>query len=369
MYDRKAFKREAKQLMRTATPHFMLVALVYYLLTTGLNYVVSFLSDLGGVMTGVLSMFLSILVSLLALVMSVGFSNYALRLVRGENDGMGGLFEPFSYAGRSIGMSLLVAVFVFLWSMLVVVAGAAVCVVVFMLAESVPALAVVLVVVVYIAMVVAIVAISLRYAMANFALAEDPESGAMNAIRRSIQMMRGFKGKLFILQLSFLGWQLLVGLIILVVLGVGLLLGGASWLMQTIASIGNDPMGTYNLTMQLMSELSVWVILAEVLAMPLNLWLITYQQTAFARFYNHVSGYDYHKYMEGEQAPTEPASEPAEAEELPVLPPEGGYYTAPAPAEEPEPAENEVSAEAVEPEESEVPAEEETEAAAEDAEL
>lgn len=372
MYNRKAFKQEAKQLMRNATPHFMLVALVYYLLTAGLNYVVTFLTDVGGLLSGVLSMFLSILVSLFAMVMAVGFSNFALRLSRGEAAGTGSLFEPFSYTGRSIGMSLLVALFTFLWTMLVAVVVIILCVAIFMLLESVPALAVILFLIVYIAMLVAIVMITLRYAMANFALAENPEGGAMNAIRRSIQMLRGHKGKLFIMQLSFIGWELLVGLIIVVVLGIGLLVGGVAWLMDAVMAVGDDPMGAYNLTMQMMSRLSLWVVLAEVLAMPLSLWLITYQQTAFARFYNHVSGYDYRKYMEGEQPSIEQAPEaPAQAEEQPVQPPEGGYYTAPNPVEESaheaETAEQETPAEA--PAEESEPSTEEPEAPAEDEEI
>ena len=372
MYNRKAFKQEAKQLMRNATPHFMLVALVYYLLTAGLNYVVTFLSDAGGLITGVLSTFLSILVSLFAMVMAVGFSNFALRLSRGEAVGTGSLFDPFSYAGRSIGMRLLVALFTFLWSMLVAVVVIVLCVAIFLLLESVPVIAIALAVIVYIAMLVAIVIITLRYAMANFALAENPEGGVMNAIRRSIQMLRGHKGKLFILQLSFIGWELLVGLITLVVLGIGLLVGGASWLMDAVMAAGDDPMGAYNLTMQMMSRLSLWVILSEILAMPLNLWLITYQQTAFARFYNHVSGYDYHKYMAGEQPSIEQIPEaPTQTTEQPVQPPEGGYYTAPNPVEESAPeaatAERETPAETP-AEESETSAEE-PEAPAEDEEI
>lgn len=372
MYNRKAFKQEAKQLMRNATPHFMLVALVYYLLTAGLNYVVTFLTDVGGLLSGVLSMFLNILVSLFAMVMAVGFSNFALRLSRGETAGTGSLFEPFSYAGRSIGMNLLVALFTFLWAMLVAVVAIILCVVAFLLLESVPAIAITLVVIVYIAMLVAIVIITLRYAMANFALAENPEGGVMNAIRRSIQMLRGHKGKLFIMQLSFIGWELLVGLIITAVLGIGLLVGGAAWLMDAVMAAGDDPLGAYNLTMQLMSRLSLWVVLSEVLAMPLSLWLITYQQTAFARFYNHVSGYDYHKYMKGEQPSVEQAPEtPAQTEEQPAQPPEGGYYTTPAPMEEPAPevetAEQEAPAEA--PAEEPETSAEEPEAPAEDEEI
>ena len=48
-----------------------------------------------------------------------------------------------------------------------------------------------------------------RYAMAPYVLAEHPELTASEAIEKSKQMMAGNKGRLFCLQLSFIGWFLL----------------------------------------------------------------------------------------------------------------------------------------------------------------
>jgi uncharacterized membrane protein len=60
------------------------------------------------------------------------------------------------------------------------------------------------------------VAALIRYAMAPYLLAEDPELSVMDTIRQSKEMMEGSKGRLLFLYLSFIGWVLLAaGLAIL----------------------------------------------------------------------------------------------------------------------------------------------------------
>ena len=346
MYNRKAFKREAKELMRESTPHYMLVMLVYILLTTGLSYAVTALTDLGGLLNGAIGMFLNILLALFSMVMSVGLAYYTLNLARKKPAAMGDLFEGFTFAGRSIGMNLLVALYSVLWCILPVIGFGIVVGVVVALAEEVMAVAIVVIVIAYIGLVVAMVAILLRYSMAQFALAENPDDGASAAIRRSVQMMKGNKGKFFVLQLSFIGWGLLCVLIVLAVMAVGVLITGVDWFVGMISSAGSDPMAAYNLTMELTGHLTIWTAIAEVVCLPLTLWLTAYQQTSFARFYNYVCGYDYHQYMNqgGEPVDVLPESAAVAAEERPVPP--GGFYT-PAPKLEGEAAE-EPAAEPVE---------------------
>ena len=323
MYDRKAFKQEAKQLMHASTPHFMLVALVYILLTTGLSYVVTWLTG-SGPLAGVLSVFLNILVWLFSIVMAVGFANYALRLARREPTGMGSLFAAFSFSGRALGVQLLTALYIFLWSLLFIVAFGIVTGVLFALEVSIP-LTVLIVVILYIALVVLIVVIALRYAMASFALVDAPDDGVMEAIRRSVRMMRGYKGKYFVLELSFIGWELLIALIVSVVMGIGLMVSDTSWIFQAAMNVEYNPWMVYDLIDGIMAQMALWTLLAEVLSLPLALWLAVYRQTAAARFYNYVGGYDYHQYMNAQQ-PTTPDA-PSMPPVRPSQPPAGGYYT------------------------------------------
>jgi uncharacterized membrane protein len=55
--------------------------------------------------------------------------------------------------------------------------------------------------------------------MTPYILHDNPEMGVSDSLRRSQQMMKGFKTKLFLLDLSFIGW-LLLGFI---TFGIGLL--------------------------------------------------------------------------------------------------------------------------------------------------
>ena len=45
--------------------------------------------------------------------------------------------------------------------------------------------------------------------MVGYILADEPEIGVMEALRKSKQMMQGHKWEAFVLSLSFLGWEIL----------------------------------------------------------------------------------------------------------------------------------------------------------------
>lgn len=53
---------------------------------------------------------------------------------------------------------------------------------------------------------------SIAYGMNWFVIAEHPESGAINAMKISKQITKGYRGKLFLLELSFIGWGILASL-------------------------------------------------------------------------------------------------------------------------------------------------------------
>lgn len=50
------------------------------------------------------------------------------------------------------------------------------------------------------------------YSMAMYVLAENKDIGALEAIKKSKEMMKGHKMELFVLELSFIGWALLAAL-------------------------------------------------------------------------------------------------------------------------------------------------------------
>ena len=110
----------------------------------------------------------------------LGYNLFNLSLY--ENKGapkIDTLFSRFSIFGNALLLRFLMALKIFLWSLLFIVPG---------------------------------IVAAYRYAMAPYLLAEHPELTAGEAIEQSKRMMAGNKGRLFCLQFSFIGWILLTAL-------------------------------------------------------------------------------------------------------------------------------------------------------------
>lgn len=124
-----------------------------------------------------------ILILLLTLPIAYGYAIVILDVFRGSDVNIGGLFDGFSDYGRIIGTKLLQAIYM-LWTLLLVIPG----------------------IIKY-----------YSYAMTDFILKDQPELANNGAIEKSMAMMEGNKMKLFLLDLSFIGWAILC----LFTLGIG----------------------------------------------------------------------------------------------------------------------------------------------------
>lgn len=109
--------------------------------------------------------------------LAVGMAFVLLALTRKESAELGDMFNGFKtgFADNLIA-GLLVSVFTFLWSLLLVIPG---------------------------------IIKGYSYSMTNYILADNPGMPAMEAIKRSQDMMNGHKWRFFCLQFSFIGWMLL----------------------------------------------------------------------------------------------------------------------------------------------------------------
>ena len=101
---------------------------------------------------------------------------FALAVVRSQSLELGMLFQGFEEFGRALAAYLLMALFVALWSLLLIIPG---------------------------------IVAGLAYSMTYYILRDQPNLGVMDAIGLSRQMMRGNKWKYFCLQWRFFGWSLL----------------------------------------------------------------------------------------------------------------------------------------------------------------
>lgn len=107
---------------------------------------------------------------------TLGLAIFALSLSRNQNPRLQQIFEGFQNFGVALGAYLLMVLFIFLWFLLLIVPG---------------------------------IIAAYAYSQTFYIIAEDPGIGPLQAIRKSKEMMRGNKWKLFCLNLRFIGWTLL----------------------------------------------------------------------------------------------------------------------------------------------------------------
>ena len=124
---------------------------------------------------------------------SLGMATFFLNLSRGTSREVELIFRGFSQLGVAFAAYWLMFIFVFLWALLLVVPG---------------------------------IIKAFSYSMTYMIIADNEGISAMDAIRKSQEMMNGNKAKLFSLFCRFIGW----GILCLFTLGIGFL-----WLMPYMA--------------------------------------------------------------------------------------------------------------------------------------
>ena len=207
--DRKELKRRAREAMGLTRPRFWVVALVYFLMTTGLSYLpnqlIPFLTNEEAAFT--VSLFCSILMSLYVVIVQFSFDLWSLWTSRRLDPGLGSLLQGFSVAGRVILMELSILGRIMCWSVLLSIVAVFPLVYASLLLNS--ALLYPLVLLLVVGLSAAVWAITLRYSLAPYLLADSPDDGGGAAVRRSVELTRGWKWELFKLEFSFVGWSLL----------------------------------------------------------------------------------------------------------------------------------------------------------------
>ena len=117
---------------------------------------------------------------------TLGITIFGMSIARDADLNVSQIFEGFQRFGVALAAYLLMVLFIVLWSLLLVIPG---------------------------------IIAAFAYAMTMYIIADDESIGALEALRKSKEMMRGYKWKLFLLSLRFVGWALLC----ILTLGIGLL--------------------------------------------------------------------------------------------------------------------------------------------------
>lgn len=105
-----------------------------------------------------------------------GFVNLFMKRIRGNEISVPDIFEGFNKFLPCFLLYMLQIIFIVLWTLLLIVPG---------------------------------IIKGFAYSQAYYILYDNPGMKPMEALKKSQQMMKGYKGKLFMLYLSFLGWSML----------------------------------------------------------------------------------------------------------------------------------------------------------------
>lgn len=123
--------------------------------------------------------FVMVMAWLLNCLLSAGYILYIMGIRQGREMGFGTLFDGFAFAGKIILLELWRTFIIAVWSLVFIIPG--------------------------------IIAFY-RYSFALYDLLDHPEMGVLDAMALSKKQTRGYRWELFVLDLSFLGWDLLMPL-------------------------------------------------------------------------------------------------------------------------------------------------------------
>tara|TARA_B100000683_G_C12298452_1_gene477091 strand:+ start:135 stop:743 length:609 start_codon:yes stop_codon:yes gene_type:complete len=118
--------------------------------------------------------------------LTLGFTIYFLKFLKDEESNLNQLFEGFKNYGSVLVTYLLYTIYILLWTLLFIIPG---------------------------------IIAQMKYSQVWFIMAEDNEISGNDALKKSKEMMDGFKMQYFLLALSFIGWILLA----MLTCGIGLL--------------------------------------------------------------------------------------------------------------------------------------------------
>ncbi len=221
------FKKIAKIQLKGKWIQAMIATVIFILILQVMDIIVAvFLKNTGVDLSGI-SNFYYLLVFGPA---SVGYYGFLVKIIRNEEASPVNCFEGFEKFGRSFVLGLLMLIFISLWSLLLVIPG---------------------------------IIAAYRYSMAPMLLRDRADLSPLDCIRESKRLMIGNKGKLFTLDISFIGWYLLFSIPVIII--VALLIAHSP-----------DNIVDYSYAVSL-------------IAVACTLWVTTYSRTATAAFYQELT--------------------------------------------------------------------------------
>lgn len=170
--DREEIKQLANAKCATNTNRLALIFFIYSIISGAISISSSNIEDINGVTLSITSS----LNLLLAGPLAYGVINVIKTNYDGICPEVEMLFSGFKYFAKLLILNLLITVYVFLWTLLLIVPG---------------------------------IIKAYSYSMAYYVFFDNPNLSAKECLKRSEEMTKGYKMELFKLQFSYIGWILL----------------------------------------------------------------------------------------------------------------------------------------------------------------
>lgn len=127
----------------------------------------------------VISISIPIITMIITGPIAIGQSKFFINLANRSNPRFSDLWYGFNNILRAIGITLLVGIIVLIGTILLIIPG---------------------------------IILSFMYSQVYYIMAENPDMSIIDCLKESARIMKGHKMELFVLELSFIGWILLMGI-------------------------------------------------------------------------------------------------------------------------------------------------------------
>lgn len=171
----KDFRRKAWSLLSGKWGTFLVICLVAALIS-GACGGISTVSRSNEIIGAVFSVIGFVVSALVGGPLELGVSACFLKLVREQHVEIGNMFDGFKNFVKGFVLQLINTIFIALWSLLFVIPG---------------------------------IIKAYSYSMSFYILVDNPEMESNAARKKSMEIMRGYKWRLFCLDFSFIGWYIL----------------------------------------------------------------------------------------------------------------------------------------------------------------
>ena len=179
-------KDKAKQSLKGNWEEAIKMQVIYLLISFGVGIVEGFIVANFNFSESASSVFSDITSIILSALFMLGITSFYMKLARKEKVTYNELFSKINMFKVTLVVLILVGLYTTLWTLLLIIPG---------------------------------IIASISYSQVYYIMIDNPEMTAIEAIKKSKEIMQGHKMDYFILSLSFLGWAILC----LLTLGIGTL--------------------------------------------------------------------------------------------------------------------------------------------------